>query len=310
MTALKGFVIDILRSRDFQVTEQGRYLLAKKGEIEVAVCPIGTGEEPILPAFLDDHRSFKGKKLVASVVPLPEIPPDKIDPNLIIWDREALEHEIGRTHLEWMVGDRDHGLVDELTADDYPRIMTAADLTKLEGAEVGERIIRPTIDPQDVKEIGMRTVGGFRQKLELVPYFVFDYACPIYLGIELLGEERGKLGVNALTKRVERWDDRLEVVYALEQGHRKAEPTFGEDLAEDMARKEAVRLHTAEREVVRETGNATLTERKRVVPRTEDVRLEGKGLFYLPVWCVEGIHGVMVINAGTGKVISEDYYRI
>lgn len=156
----------------------------------------------------------------------------------------------------------------------------------------------------------MRTVGGFRQHLELVPYYVFDYSCPLYLGIELVGEEKGRLGVNALTKKVEPWDERLEVVYALEQGHRKAEPAFGEDLAVELARREVVRMHTAEREVVREAGHATLTERKRVAPRLDDVHLNGRGTYYLPIWCIEGIHGVMIINAGTGKIISEDFYRV
>lgn len=310
MASLKGFMTEVLRSRDFAVTEQDPFLLAKKGDVEVAICLIGAGEEKLLPAFLEKFKRFRGKKLIVSIVPLPEIAPERLDPDTVIWDREALEHEIGRTHLERMVGDLDHGLVDELVADDYPKMMTSADIKRLEGAEVGERIIRPTIDSRDVKEIGMRTVGGFRQRLELVPYYIFDYSCPLYLTNELVGEEKGSLGVNALTKKVEPWDDRLEVVFALEHGHRKAEPTFEEEVAADLAKKEIVRLHTAEREVVRDDGHVTLTERKKVAPRLDDVHLDGKGIFYLPVWCVEGIHGVMIINAGTGKIVSEDFYRV
>jgi len=310
VTSLKAVVTEILQSRDFKVTEQDVYLLAKKGDVEVAACLIGAGEERILPAFLDRFKSFKGKKLVVSSVPMPEIPPDKLDPNLVIWDRESLEREIGRTHLERMLGDRDHGLVDELMADDYPKMMTQDDLNRLEGAEVGERIIRPTIDSRDVKEIGMRTVGGFRQRLELVPYYVLDYSCPLYSGNEIVGEERGRLAVNALTKKVEAWSEKLEVVYSLETGHRKADPAFGPEVAEELVRKEIMRLHTQEREIVRDEGHVTLTERKKVAPRQDDVHLDHKGIFYLPVWCVEGIHGVMIINAGTGKIVSEDFYRL
>jgi hypothetical protein len=33
-------------------------------------------------------------------------------------------------------------------------------------------------------------------------------------------------------------------------------------------------------------------------------------VFYIPIWCVEGIHGIMIVNAGTGKIVSEDYYRL
>ena len=102
------------------MTERDGFLLAKKGDVEVIICLIGAGGEKALPAFLDRFRSFTGKKLVVSLVPLPEIPPEKLDPGLIIWDRDAVVHEIGRTHIERLVGDRDHGLVDELLATDYP----------------------------------------------------------------------------------------------------------------------------------------------------------------------------------------------
>jgi len=309
VASIKGSVTEVLQSRGFKVAEQEPFLLAKKGEVEVAICLIGAGEERLLPAFLDKFKRFKGTKLIVSLVPVPEIPPEKLDGNVIVWDREALAHEIGRTHLERLVGDRDDGLVDELVADDYPKLMTQADLGKLEGAEVGERIIRPTVDSRDVKEIGMRTVGGYRQKLELVPYYVFDFSCPLYIGDELVGEEKGRLGVNALTKRVEPWNEMLEVVYSLEQDHRKAKPTFDEQVAIDLAKKEVVRLHSGEREVVRDEGQVTITEKKKVAPRPDDVHLESKGIFYLPIWCVEGIHGVMIINAGTGKIVSEDFYR-
>ncbi len=310
VASIKFYVSEVLQSRGFVITEQELFLLAKKGDVEVAICLIGAGEEKLLPAFLDRFKRFTGKKLVVSVVPVPEIQPERLDGNLIIWDREALAQEIGRTHLERIVGETDHGLVDELVADDYPQMMTQADMRKLEGAEVGERIIRPTIDSRDVKEIGMRTVGGFRQKLELVPYYVFDFSCPIYSGIDIVGEEKGRLGVNALTKRVEPWNELMEVVYSLEQDHRKAKPTFDEQTAIDLAKKEVMRMHSVEREVVRDEGHVTITEKKKVAPRADDVHLESKGIFYLPIWCVEGIHGVMIINAGTGKIVSEDFYRL
>ncbi|MEM0449795.1 MAG: hypothetical protein QW520_08255, partial [Methanomassiliicoccales archaeon] len=212
MTSLRVLVTEILGQRDFKVTEREGFLLAKKGDVEVAICLIGAGEESLLPAFLDKFREFKGKRLVVSTTPIPEIPPEKLHRDLIIWDREDLEHEIGRTHLERLLGERDHGLVDELLADDYPKMMTSEDLKKLNGAEVGERIIRPTIDSRDVKEIGMRTVGGYRQRLELVPYYVIDYSCPIYCGNEVVGEEQGRLAVNALTRKVEVWSEKLDVV--------------------------------------------------------------------------------------------------
>jgi len=310
VTSLKALVMDILESREFQVHEREGYLLARKGDVEVAFCLIGAGEEDRLPAFLDRFREFRGKKVVVTLGSMPEIPPDKLDHQLVIWDREAVKSEVGRTHLERLVGDKDHGLIDELVADDYPRMVTEEDLQKLQGAEVGERIIRPTIDVQDVKEIGMRTVGGFRHRLELVPYHVFEYACDLYLDGEVVGTEKGRLSVNGLTKKAESWPDNLDVVYALEQGHRRLDATVDGAAAETLARQEIVRMHTSEREKVRDHEHVTVKEKKKVAPKEQAISLHQLGIYYLPVWCVEGVHGVMIINAGTGKIISEDYYRL
>lgn len=310
MTSLQDFVTEILRSRDFAVSEREGYLLAKKGEAEVIFCLIGAGEERSALAFLDKFKRFRGKKVIVALVPLPEIPPEKLDPNLMVWDREALAQEVGRMHLERLMGDKDQGLVDELLADDYPRMVSPAELSMLKDAEVGERIVRPTIDVRDVKEIGMRTVGGFRHRLELVPYYVFDYACPLFSEDKVLGEEKGRLAVNALTSKVETWSERLEVVYALEQGHRRLDPVINQDVARTLAQKEVIRTHTQEREVVRDESHVTVVERKKVSPRPDQIIMQSLGIFYLPIWCVEGVHGVMIVNAGTGKIISEDYYKV
>ena len=310
VTSLKAVVSEILSLREFQVTEQDGFLLAKKGDVEVIICLIGAGEEKLLPAFLDRFRAFPGKKLVASLVPLPEIPPEKLDPGLIIWDRDAVVHEIGRTRIEHLLGDHDHGLVDELLATDFPRMVSAAELSQLQEAEVGEKIIRPTIDVHDVREIGMRTVGGFRHRLELVPYFVFDYSCKIVLDGAQVAIERGRLSINALTRKIEEWNSKVEVVFALEQGHRRLEPVIELDAATSLIRTEVQRLFTTEREMVSDEGSVTVTERKRVAPKPEDIELVSQGLFYLPIWCVEGVHGVLIINAGTGKIVSEDYYKL
>ncbi len=310
MTSFKAIVTEILGSREFQVMERDGFLLAKKGDVEVILCLIGAGEEKVLPAFLDRFRTFTGKKVVVSLAPLPEIPPEKLDPGLIIWDREAIVHEVGRTRIEHLVGDRDHGLVDELLATDYPRMVSAAELSQLQEAEVGEKIIRPTIDVHDVKEIGMRTVGGFRHRLELVPYYVYDYSCKIALDGAEVTVERGRLSINALTKKVEEWSEKADVVFALEQGHRRLEPTVEPDVAASLIRMEILRLHTSERELVSDEGSVTVTERRKVAPKLEDIELVSQGVYYLPIWCVEGVHGVLIINAGSGKIVSEDYYKI
>lgn len=256
--------------------------------------------------FADHH----GKKVVATLDTLPPAFLDTVDRSVTVWDREALEREIGRTRIERIVGLRDHGLVDELVADDFPRMVSAEQLDRLQDAAVGERIVRPVISVDDVRELSRQTVAGFRHRLELVPHYVFAYTCPLYMDDQQVGVERGVLSVNGLTHRVEPWAERSEVVYALETAHTRLEPTISDADAQRVARRELVRVHTFERETVREEDHVTVTEKRRVAPREEEIELQDRGVFFLPIWCVEGVHGALIINAGTGKIVSEDYYRL
>jgi hypothetical protein len=310
VASLRSYMVEILQSRDFESIDRDGYLIGKKGTLEVAFCLIGAGEAGNLPAFLDSFKTFKGKKVIVALEPLPEVPPERLDQNIIVWDREAVEREIGRLHVERLVGEKDHSLVDELVADDYPRMVSSEELERLQSTEVGDRIIRPIIDVGDVREIGMRTVGGFRHRLELVPYHLYSYSCALYLGDAKVGEEKGSVAINELTRKAEPWTGNLDVVYALEVTHQRLEPTIDADTARALARQEVLRMHTSEREVVHDEGHTTLTEKKKVAPRESDITLEDRGVFYLPIWCVEGVHGVLIINAGTGKIMSEDYYKM
>jgi hypothetical protein len=227
-----------------------------------------------------------------------------------VWDRDALEHEIGRTRIEKVMGDRDHGLVDELVADDFPKMVSPELLEDIPEPSVGERIVRPVIGAEDVKELSRQTVAGFRHRLELVPHYVYGYVCPLYMGAEKVSVERGVLSINGLTHKVESWSEKTDVVYALEVTHKRLEPSIGLEDAQLLARRELVRVNSYDKENIREENHVTITEKKRVSPKEEEIVLEDRGIFYIPIWCVEGVHGIMIINAGTGKIVSEDYYRL
>ncbi len=309
MTSLNAVITEILRSRDFEVSERDGLLFGKKGGNEVVFFLVSEGGKDSVD-LPDRFKDFRGRKVVASLKHLPDSLVEEIDPTVIYWDREAIALEIGRTRIEGIVGEHDHGLVDELIADDYPKMVSPEELDRVQSAEVGERIVRPIVDIKDVKEISRQTVGGFRFRLELVPYFVYKYACDLYVDGKRIGKEEGQLSVNALTKKVETWDEKVEIVYTLEQNHKRLEPALDAEEARSLAEQEVVRHHTSEREVIRDSGQATVMERKIVSPKEDEIVLEDMGIFYAPIWCVEGIHGVMIVNAGTGKIISEDYYKI
>ncbi len=310
LTSLYAVVTEILQSRDFQVSERDGYLFGKRGESEVVFCLLASADRSMIDAFLSRFKDFRGRKVIATLEALPPALLDSLDHSVVVWDREALGHEIGRTRIERIVGERDHGLVDELVADDYPRVVSPEQLDKLTDAGVGERIVRPVITIDHVKEISRQTVAGFQHRLELVPHYVYAYTCPLYMDGAKVSEERGLLSVNGLTHRVEPWSERTDIVYALEVSHKRLEPTIDEREAMKLARRELLRVHTYEKERIHEENHVTVMEKKRVSPKEEEIVLEDRGLFFIPIWCVEGVNGVMIINAGTGKIVSEDYYRL
>ncbi|MFA5312503.1 MAG: hypothetical protein WC375_04170 [Methanomassiliicoccales archaeon] len=308
MSSLKAIVYEIMHSRDFGVVEEEGLLHCRKGDIEVLFYLMEEADSKKFEDFVSRSRSFEGRKVLAALSKLPDDLMSKLPKDIIVWDREAIEHEIGRVHIERVVGNKDPGLVDEFAADDYPKLVSAEELDRLEILEVGDKIVKPIVNANDAKEIGAKTVKGFRFRLELVPHYIYRYACALYIDEHRLGMQEGTIAINAMTNEPAEWPDNTEFVLSIDQTHQRLEPMIDIDESRALVLDEIMTRHTAERDVVKESGNVTVTERKKVMPKRDEIVLESLGVYYLPVWCVEGVNGVMVLNAGTGKVISEDYY--
>lgn len=303
-------VSEILQARDFVVTEREDHMVARKGDREILFLLMTSIDRAAVDAFLNKFKNHSGKKVIATLEAVPPAFLDTLDRSVTVWDRSALEHEIGRTRIERVMGDRDHGLVDELVAEDYPKLVSPELLEDVKDASVGERIVRPVLGADDIRELSRKTVSGFRYRLELVPHYVYGYLCPLYMGEEKVGVERGVLSVNGLTHKVESWNERTEVVYALEITHRTLEPAVSTDDARRLAKRELVRVNSYDKESIREENHVTITEKRKVTPREDEIQLEDRGVFYIPIWCVEGVHGIIIVNASSGKIVSEDYYRL
>lgn len=298
---------DILRSRDFEIFERDGVLVGRKGAVEVFFCLLQGSDDAALHRFLDRTRGQSGRRVVVSLVPLSEKARREISEEVIVWTREDIEHELGRVHLERLLGHRDLGLVDEFVADDYPRTVSAKDLEP-STPDLGEKIVRPHIESDTVKQIGTQRVGGFRYRLELVPHYLHRYNCALYIDEHRLGTKSGTVAINALTGKSTEWQEGVELTSALQQSHQRLEPNLEPEDSRRLALDEVMSRHTSEQDFVRESGPAVITERKLVAPKREEIVLEDLGLYYLPIWCVEGVRGVMVIDAGTGKTVSEDLY--
>lgn len=304
MTTLNAVLKEILESRGFLVDQAGPFVRGRRESVELHFFPYARHSPAAMEELIKVTPTIKGKVVLAALVPLAESTLAALPPEVVVWDREAVEHEVGRTRIEKLVGEEDHGLIDDLYADDVPMLEEDASAV---GEE--ERIIPMRMSLQDVVELSSKTVGGFSHRLELVPHYLFSYQVPLYVGEGKIGGREGTVAVNALNKDVQSWDQAPETVTSLDQGHKRLEPILEEEEASALVRSTVEREHTYERDMVRENGQVTMTERVTVHPRLDLGSVRPLGIYYVPIWCVEGTKGVMVLNASTGKVLSEDYFR-
>ncbi|MBN1109576.1 MAG: hypothetical protein JXA45_02325 [Methanomassiliicoccales archaeon] len=305
MTTLVAVLKEILESRGFLVEMMGSFVQGRREGLELSFFPYPRHSPAALEEFQKALPKLKGKVVLAALVPLAENVQKGLPSHVVVWDREAVEHEIGRTRIERLVGEEDHGLIDELYADDFPASMREG----LQELMEDERIAPLALGLNEVVEITAWTVGGFNHRLELVPYYIFSYEAPLFVGEGRIGSKEGLLAVNAMTRAVEPWKKVPSTVPRLEMGHKRLEPQLEEEEAASLVRAAVEKEHTYERDMVREMGQATMTERVMVHPRLDERSVRSLGIIYVPIWCVEGTKGVMVINASNGKVLSEEYFR-
>lgn len=283
---IRQLIAKLLRSTGCSVSLEGDVLTASRGDARLT---FGFPSENSLQDVLDQ---IAGKGGQGVLVPLLDKSVEV--PGIIVLDREGLENDVMQVLLgkkktrETVLGDMVTDCLGDMD-------------------EIPEAMVRPTLEKEDVVEIGSKMVDGFNYILDLVPYFVFEYTSLVEYDGEV-HESKGTIGVNALTESPEIWDHDMERMDGIEYFDRKREPKTDEVEAFQIAQRKAIELGTVVRESVKEREDATIEQKKSVKPKKEDVQLEGLGLVYLPIWCVEGSKGSIIINASTGKILKEDLY--
>jgi hypothetical protein len=308
MVTLRGIVDRILSRYGYQPIERDGVIEGELAgnRVNIAIALHAAGVDAAAASL----RDRKGALIVACAEDVDQPSKDGLGAaGISVWDRAGLEEEIGAavvTHLDAEKG----GLFAMLAVRQIEAVPKDASLPLLVEEDVpGERILKPTVTADDAKEISSKTIGGYKYELELVPYYFFDYFCILKVsGIESPDKRTGVIGVNALTGEAQPWKALGEVVQDLSEPHIRLEPKIEPADAERGALERVVRLHTEEVERVTEKGHATIIDKMVVAPGHGDVTLTSKGLVYVPMWCVEGLHGVMVLNAALGKVVSEEFY--
>ena len=305
LTTLKDHMVQIMKSRDFSVDEKDGYLYGRREDVSVVVMTAGDMLLEDVQDFVKNVSGFSGRKIVASLGKTDDNVQSFLQRNGVhYWGREELEHEIGSLQLETVSSGHGKSLMDEVISDELPQRLAEPPEQSipiiLESTEERtERIVKPNVSLEDVKYLARHDVQGYKFELELVPHYLFHY-------LLTLGDGKQKAGiaaVNGLTSHVETWRWGFELVDSIELQHSKREPKIDFEKARQIAQDLIAKEYKSHTETVKDFGHSEIIERKG--PKKEAIEIEPKGLVYLPVWCVEGKNGAMIVNSSSGKIISE-----
>ncbi len=310
MSTLKDYMVQILESRDFSVHERDGYLYGKRDDTSVVIMAASDMLIDDVQDFVKNVSGFSGKKVVASLGRIDESVQSYLQQSDIhYWGREEIEHEIGNLQLETVGNSRGKSLIDEIISDDVPEKMSeppdqAIPIIVESSEERAERIVKPNITLEDVKYLARHEVQGHKYDLELVPHYLFHFV----LNLEDGKQKAGIAAVNALTSHVETWRWGFELVDSIDLPHSKREPKIDYETAKQIAQDLIEREHKSHVETVQDFGHSEIIERKKA--QKDSILIEPKGLVYLPVWCVEGRGGAMIVNSSSGKIISEHLHAV
>jgi len=305
LLVLKDYLTRILTSRDFRVEERDGYVYGYRDDASLVVLIGGDMLLEEVQDFVRNVAEFPGRKVVASLGKPDESAQVYLQRHGVhYWGREELEHEIGNLHLETLTNGPGHSLVDEVISDDAPQRLSEPPDQSIpiivESATARtEQIVKPNFLLEDVKYLARHDIQGYKYELELVPHFLFHFV----MGLADDKQRAGIVAVNALTEQAETWRWGIELVDTIDLPHFRREPKMDHERAKTIAQEVIAREYKAHVETVKDFGHSEIIER--TGPKKDSLLIESKGLVYLPVWCVEGRGGAMIVNSSSGKIITE-----
>lgn len=330
MVSLKNIISHILQKHDFDVYETDDILY---GQNDGDLVTVGIYEN-VTVNDVREHAKIIADKEGRHIICVLEAGDVAVEEarrtGLIIWRRQDLENEIGHAmvnHINQaedeviftgLLRNKEHmldqspdapapGQLNEKSSENALLQEVVPIIIETLGTEGQPQVLKSSLTLEDVKEISDNTIQGFKHDLELVPHYVFNYRC-IYEGKDSQEiEGAGIIAVNALTGKYTGWDAEPELETA-QSHHIQMEPKIDEENAIKIAIHAVAQLNTEFKEIIVERDHATIIEKATFKPNEENIKLERQTLVMVPVWCVEGKHGVMILDGITGKVISEDYY--
>ncbi|MGQ9582165.1 MAG: hypothetical protein ACUVV6_01455 [Thermoplasmatota archaeon] len=299
-----------------EVREGGRALLARQGSMCVEITIIEgqaeVGEEELRRVLPETHGA--GKRVVASLCSF--TPPARRlaeERGAQLWDRHRVEEEAGRVLVAEVDTRRarmpeDSLLEALLEGPEGPREEPGLPsgqppLTAIPG---GEAMVRPKVAVEEARRLAAEGLeGAFRFDLRLVPHFCARFSVEAENAGGGTPPRSGLVIVNGITGDASEWVGR-EPLVPLGEGADRMEPAIDQARAEERARERVVELLTRVVRTKQEKRSVTVYEKRTVRPTPEAVRLELLGLLYIPVWCVEGSAGALVIDALEGRVLKRE----
>jgi len=168
-----------------------------------------------------------------------------------------------------------------------------------EGKEEG--IVQNNVTPEMAQELGLR-VEGFRHEMRLLPWFILDLVYP-----ENEKEKPISIAVDAMTGKATRWNSMLVLKDDIAWPQTLQEPKVSAEEALAKALDEVAAIEGRRSTVVRKDyETVTVVDRIKSFDR-KNVKVIRHGLFHFPVWVIEGVRGLMIINGFTGDVIEESF---
>jgi hypothetical protein len=277
----------------------------RRADISVVVMAAGDMLMDDARDFVRNVAGFPGRKVVASLSSADEGVQAFLQKNGVhYWGREEVEHEVGSLQLETLADGKSHSLLDDVISDESPQRSFEAPEQAIpvileSTSDKAERIVKPNFTLDDMKHIARHDIQGYKYELELVPHYLFHYVLDLGSG----KQRAGIVAVNALTGQVETWRWGFELVDTIDIVHFRREPKIDMDMAKATAVKSIEEESRSLMETVKDFGHSEIIERKKGA--RDAMPIETKGLVYLPVWCIEGKGGAMIVNSSSGKIISE-----
>ncbi len=251
--------------------------------------------------------------------------------NIILWDRDELEKQIGKAALAEAYGKDDFALQDsisnffELDAEQgncIPQLPLSAALEdtnssnsfesvgSAQGIEIQLRSLPAHITRQNAASIANHRVGQTASMvLRFIPFWQYNYEIKLIKQyksrtVDLSGDGVGV--VNALVGgnkfvRYERVHDRVSVPdenYVIEN------PVISQEDARDIAIQAIIDSCTKRLRINEMVGEAIIFENKSFKPRQKDINIE-LDLIHIPIWNIRGKTRSIEINAHDGHILTE-----